>query len=250
MRKPEVLKILFRAAPAVLAVAALLCCTAPASADVMVSVNSQTGVQNTFAVSNSDLIEAGQPTLLSSVLTSGTEMFSSSVTKINDGVAYGVDNNYYDTTTTLTPSNATVVTVTLDTTTNTLGYDIDTIVSLTGNGLWNGFSRTSQKYDVSYSTVSDPSTWVYLSGDAGATVDRLADTAEEEQVIISSGSAAPIATGVKSLQFTFYDKGASGYEQNEYREIDVVGTATVPEPSTIVLLALAGLSLAWFKRNK
>jgi hypothetical protein len=225
------------------AVAALLCCTAPASASVI--VNLQTGACGTFPVSNNDLIEAGQPSLASVVLTSGEAKWGSDVSKLVDGSVYG-GSTFTDTAQTLTPADGSVVTVTLDTTTNTLGYNISSIVSTAAMDLFGGYSRASQKYDVAYSTVSAPSTWVNLSGDAGATVNRLADTSPESQVTVTSGSAAPIATGVKALKFTFHDLGY--YPQNEYREIDVVGSA-VPEPSTFVLLALAGLGLAWIKRK-
>ena len=118
----------------------------------------------------------------------------------------------------------------------------------------------AQKYDVSYLLVSELTkplvnqTWIHLSGDSGATVNRgAAGTIAELQATISNGTSA-IASSVAKLRFTFYNglETGVGYQEDMYREIDVSGTVTIPEPGTLTLLAmgLPGLlAYAWRKRR-
>ncbi len=198
--------------------------------------------------SNSDLINAGQSTLSSIVLTTGTVVLGS-FDKLNDGDYWGGITSdparweTYDAC--FGPSDGAIVTVALNTTASPLGYDIDSIVTTTASG-GDGDIRRGQKFDLWYSLVGTPDTFVHVTGDSGATVNRPGGSVVSQTTITGD---SPIATGVAKLQFQFHY--CDGTHENVYREIDVFGAA-VPEPSTLVLLATGLLGLlcyAWRKRK-
>jgi hypothetical protein len=126
----------------------------------------------------------------------------------------------------------------LDTTTNTQGYDISSIGIYTG---WQDNGRDGINVTVSYATVAFPMTFVDI-----ATATQESAGRYESAVITESISPNLLATGVKSIKFTFLaqENGAVGY-----KELDVVGVATIPEPSSMVLLGLAGIGLISRRRR-
>ena len=85
-----------------------------------------------FSASSSDLINSGQPTLVSLTQTAGIATISSSPAHLNNGpIVYGATSNG-DGGTAFTPSNGSVVEVLLNTTFKPFGYNISSVVSLTG----------------------------------------------------------------------------------------------------------------------
>jgi hypothetical protein len=121
------------------------------------------------------------------------------------------------------------------------GYDIDEIRLFSG---W-GDGRAAQSYRIHVSTVGDASyqqlgTDIAVNGSGGSLLTRTYDN-----------GGVPIATGVDAIQFEFYN-GPQTYDGNQtvYREFDVLGTATVPEPSTACLAALGLLGLIGFGRRR
>jgi hypothetical protein len=125
------------------------------------------------------------------------------------------------------------ITYNLDTSINTLGYDIQTIGIYTG---WLNDGRDRVDVTVSFATVLDPGTFVPLgltTQDGGGQY--------ESAVISESVSPNLLATGVKSIRFNFgasQENGGSGY-----KELDVTGVATVPESSSALLGGLGLLAL-------
>jgi len=187
----------------------------------------QLGARGTFSVARDDLINAGQPTLTGIELTSNPSPWLTSVRQLNDGdVSYGSDLEE-DLKHSFIPSDGAVVTITLNTALHPLGYDIKSIVSLTGSeGSQANQDRSSQKYDVAYSLVGAPDQFITLRCDRDATVDRPAYDLQEEQVTLSCGGRnAPIASGVAKLRLTFHNTGSRNPE-SMYREIDVFGSPT------------------------
>ncbi len=124
-----------------------------------------------------------------------------------------------------------VVTYELDVSTNTLGYDISSIITYAG---WADNNRGTQAYTVSYSVV----------GDSGftdiTTVNNTPDLFTQERTTITENSTGILATGVDAVRFTFGTQQFSGVG---YKELDVVGSATVPEPSSSALIGLGSLAL-------
>jgi PEP-CTERM motif len=122
------------------------------------------------------------------------------------------------------------VTFTLDLTSNTLGYDITDINTYTNHG---DGGRDGQKYTVSYSLVGsldfvDIASIDYLMGDNG--------TPGSGKVAISSIGVS----GVDAIRFNFADQENAG---SNFSELDVIGFATVPEPSAAFLGGLGVLAL-------
>lgn len=122
------------------------------------------------------------------------------------------------------------VTFFLDLTTNTLGYDVTDINTYANHG---DGGRDGQRYTVSYSLVGssdfvDIANIDYLMGDNG--------TPGSGKVAISSIGIS----GVDAIRFSFADQENAG---SNYSELDVIGSATVPEPSSALLGGLGLLAL-------
>lgn len=154
--------------------------------------------------------------------------------------------------------NPNVLTFTLDTSVNTLGYDITSIVS---SAWWatGGNGRSDQRYAI----------WVSYVGDGGfSLIQPLThftsgmgpDAATQVTVTNNTGgvldNGTSSTTGVDQIAFQFGDNdgtaqgGAGGGNNwNFYREIDVIGTATVPEPSSLALIGLSGLCMLQRRRK-
>lgn len=126
---------------------------------------------------------------------------------------------------------------TLDTTINTFGYDISSIGIYTG---WADFNRNAINVTVSYSTVASPMTFVDLT----IVTQSSAATRFESAVVTESSSSNLLASGVKSIKFTF---GAQEFNGVGYKELDVIGIATIPEPSSMILLGLSGLGFIFHR---
>jgi len=56
-------------------------------------------------------------------------------------------------------------------------------------------------------------------------------------------TSAPLISGVDAIRFNFFDPNGEAIERTVYREIDVIGTATIPEPSDALLGGLGLLAL-------
>ncbi|MDA3873410.1 MAG: PEP-CTERM sorting domain-containing protein [Kiritimatiellae bacterium] len=127
----------------------------------------------------------------------------------------------------------------MDISTNILGYDIEEIHSYSG---WNSGLR-SQDFTIEVSTV-DSFDFTSLgrftypqSGDSGHVVS------------IKDDEGASLATGVDVIRFTHHS--GSGDARGSYRELDILGAATViPEPGTAALLVIAGLFVLSLHRNR
>jgi hypothetical protein len=73
------------------------------------------------------------------------------------------------------------------------------------------------------------------------------DTSRSSTLVTLVPSTGHLAEGVGSLRFLFtgYENGGTGFQ-----EFDVIGFATVPEPSTYVLFLLGAGAASFWKRRK
>lgn len=213
---------------------ALLCLAlAAASHAAVIQTNSNnTSSETAFPASTTDLINSGQPTFTSASSTGYAAFtnggFTSDVTTLNDGGLGLPSSNFPDALATLAfdLDGTWTTTFTLNTTSNTYGYDITQINTLAG---WQA-NRADQKFGLSYSTVAAPATYTPLgtfsldaSGVSGSTKIQLTD------------STGMVAMNVKNLQFSFQNFGVGTSPETVYREVDVFGTpsTTPPAPTSL-----------------
>ena len=120
----------------------------------------------------------------------------------------------------------------LDVSMNAYGYDI------TEFRLFSGWidGRASQQYTIAYSLVGSASfndlTSVTSLQTGGSLLTRT-----------YGDTAAPLILGVDAVRFTFVYPNNESIKATVYREIDVIGTAAVPEPSAALLGGLGLLAL-------
>ena len=134
-----------------------------------------------------------------------------------------------------------VTTYDFDLTTNTLGYDITMIQAYSA---WN--DRASQSYRIFYAQVGSPSTFLQLGGDIVSTNEACSIITRSEDSV--SGTA--ILSNVSSIRFVQFDgPGVNDGTGTVYRELDVVGFATIPEPTTSVLGLGAAILLLYRRRS-
>ena len=216
---------------------------APARAALSVNYLSDPA-QEAYAVSSTDLINSGSPSLLSETDVGYTpfsfEGGTSTTAALNDGsagIAYS-------------PGNGALSTGAFalnGTWTSTFflngGYTINQIDTIAS---WPA-QRASQAYNLSVRYVGD------LTFTPVTTIDYFVATDQSSKVDISDDSG-PLAVNVDAIQFNFFTAtGGSGSKETVYREIDVSGSPTllVPEPSSLGLVAFGGVALMlgrWRKR--
>lgn len=204
--------------------------------------------ETTFTASSTDLINSGQTTL--GTVTSDYNRLNGNYGTV--GVLYDGVSTGNDSTRALT-SNLQSFTITfeLDTGTNTLGYDISSILSYAGNP----DGRARQEYQVFYSLVGS-SSFVQLIPD-NYTTDRPSQPFQTNNSTTpgdlagGSGEESKITINVSGLSgvdaVRFVTSVASGedtrFGASVYREFDVNGIATVPETSTALLSGIGMLAL-------
>jgi hypothetical protein len=178
-----------------------------------------------FPVKTDDLLQ----TNLASVTSGGNfnQEGAGGVPILTDGVFVINGGNPTDNSGLATAGNDAFVEFNLDLSVNTLGYDISSIQSFGG---WNDSGRDRQLFKISYSLVGS-SAFTYL----GAMDFNPAATGLPSAVY---GVFDTALTGVDAIRIDFFAGQENGYAG--FGEFDVIGAATIPEPSAAVL-CLAGV---------
>jgi len=192
-------------------------------------------------VSNTDLGQSAAISLSAGGLSNGAVL-----TSLNDGLT--------GTPTATDGTNAALdapdtVVFTFDTTVNTLGYDITEIFTTAG---WNtgGGGRANQGYQVDLTYV-DGTTATLIAGahhqpNVPTQFWTTVQFTDSSNSVLTSVDGSVAATGVASISFDITNNAVPGGIVI-FREFDIFGTATIPEPSSALL---SGLGLLLFLRRR
>lgn len=179
--------------------------------------------------------------LPSSIVAVSTDLLQTSVSSVTGEVANqnlrngttgtAHDNNLGDPAN-INTSNGYTTTYDLDVTLNINGYDITEFRLFSG---WND-DRASQQYTISYSLVGSS---------AFTTLTSITSLQSDGSLLTRTydDTSAPLLTGVDAVRFNFVYPNNEFGRATVYREIDVLGIATVPEPSAALLGGLGMLAL-------
>jgi hypothetical protein len=225
-----------------------------AKAEILMTGSSST-TAGAFACSATDLVNSDQSTLTSATRDK-TSLFHA-VDAVNNGVI-DKPGSYYQIS--MLPV---VYTFTLDTgtnTRNTLGYTITEIDCFAGYHDPNvNQSLGNQNILVEVQKVGSTA-WLSVGAYTFEPFDKTVNGASSTKLSLTNVGGSALTTdsltltGVDAVRITYLDNGSSGVYANGViiQEIDVIGTATVPEPSTAIMGVLGAGSLltyAWRKRK-
>lgn len=193
----------------------------------IIQTNAASPAETGFLTSTSDLVHAGGRSLLSTTHAGyapftygGTVGGTTVAANLNDGLAgLPFDRSGYRALNTVAydSDGRWTTTYRLDTTTNTRGYDVTTIRTLSG---WSS-SRRNQRFELLFSTIDAPDTFTsrgnysFTPGGSGAARITLTD----------AGGA--IARNVSAVRFSV---DPAGGVQTVFREFDVFGGPTAGGP--------------------
>lgn len=198
------------------------------------TITYETGGENVayeYTVSDSDAANVGSGLLSAWTLDSGSAMYGSSLSRINNGLFFEEGYPSYFTDATFTPSNGAVVTVSF-----VQAITVASISTYAASG--SGQVRSGQDYQLEYRMADSPIFFTLFSSlDANDPNNIDASQTSTKVVIDFSSFMGGGLQNVDALRFTFANVGVDG--ETMYREIDVV--ATIPEPGTSVALFAASI---------
>jgi hypothetical protein len=197
-----------------------------------------------FAASSTDLANRGQSTL--ATITGSASKYGGTMNVLNDGQMNDSGTDLGSTANAYVPAEGDQLTITFDISANRHGYDISQLVSYSACNV----DRIAQSYDVDVLQVGSTEWLPIFSGyDMGRDVQAVFaqdSWGRELKNTIQDSTGALLAANVWQVRFTFHDTngfGPGGAAETVYREFDVLGAASVPEPSSLTL-AILGLALS------
>jgi hypothetical protein len=204
-------------------------------AEIFYPVATTQKTTGTLPVAANDLI-AGQAAVVTGTPLNGLESTSNNPLVLTNGV-FGAANKDGAPGEVVTIQTGTTLTYLLDLASAPAGYDITGIDTYAG---WNDTGRDAQDYTVQVAYYDDLNTFVGLA-DVG--FNPGGGDPSNTFVSLENPLGGPMAFNVGAIRFLF---GAQENGHVGFREIDVFGTASVPEPASIAIWSLVGLSLAGF----
>jgi hypothetical protein len=212
-------------------------------------------VSETYAgdASSTDLINSGQSTYDSSDIHSVVQWGAVSKNGLNEGNVSGnstAKGTYFKDRPAQMPGTNTYH---LNTSVNTLGYDITDITTFAG---WRklGGDLANQKYELLVSTVgSETFDSLGIMSYIPFTEAGLAPNTAATKLTLTDDTGV-LAYGVDAVRFVFLDHGENFGGGGDaagtiYQEIDVFGTASIPEPATLGLIAFMGGAILFVRRT-
>ena len=203
-------------------------------------------------ISTTDLVNSGAPSLAS---VSSTPLDAGALGYMHDGTfGWGTIREYW----VPLPSSEYPATIdfNLDVVANPLGYQLTSLSTIAGGGVVAGpgdpagreHEFAHQSYTVSYSLVGDPGFTPFRTVAALADPGDGQGTRQLSSKVTLVNIASVVPAGVDVVRFQWFDPAPSIVSSSHpdrtftiIREIDVFGSAVqIPEPSSALLLALAG----------
>lgn len=127
---------------------------------------------------------------------------------------------------------------------NGLGFDITEIQSIAA---WQGAGFSNQFYTVSVRFVGAATFTTLTTVDYQPFPALPANNGGSTKVNITDTTGV-LAGGVEAIRFDILDTISNNGGGTVFREIDVFGVASIPEPSTALLIGLGGLALGCRRR--
>lgn len=179
----------------------------------------QSGAVGSFECSATDLAETSR-SLAKIELRAGSAAYGSDVSELVDGDVYGGQGSDL-TTHSFTPVDGAVVVITFDTSVHAAGYDIDSIVSLSGTFQ----SRVKHHYSIESRAVGGDFEPAFAIRESLPGNENPLGTGEVR--IVTKRPGGPLVEGIDALRITFHDVASAEFPETMYREIDVFGAPTL-----------------------
>lgn len=197
-------------------------------------VTNVSGQDSPFTPSNTDLLQTSVASMVS-IGNFNREPILGGLGVLTDGtMSLGIGGNRPGM---VTGENNSSITYTLDTSANTFGYDVS---SITGFGGWGDGGRDEQRYSIFVSQIGSPDFILY-----GQLQENPASPGSPSGVMAQFNGSI---SNIDEVKFVFLDQVENGFVG--YGEFDVVGTASVPEPTSVTLGLLGGLAFLSRRRRK
>jgi hypothetical protein len=201
---------------------------------VNADAESSDGVALPYSPSGTDLINAGQSSLLSASASTNTQG-SFTIAGMNDGLYSNTDaaNTYFAQAKFAPTISATFL---LDTSVNTNGYDITSIETFMGNES-NSDLHANQRYSVEVRWVGS-SDFVEIAAVDYTPFSGVNTAHHESRVALTQEGGGVLVSGIGAIRFVFEDPGTGGTAPGTViRELDVLGYATGADPSALTITA-------------
>ncbi len=188
--------------------------------------------QTFYTPSATDLINQGTPTFQQQNVSGYTAFSGSSTDSLNDGLTGAASTNPG---TAFDPDGAWTSTFVLNTSINTLGYEISSVQTISG---WIDV-RTNQAFSLSYSRYDNPGTFFSLGSYAYSPISGGDPMGNYSARVTVSDSTGTLASNVGAIRVSIAPGTGGG---TVYREIDAAGSASTvlmpPPPMPLKLLPL------------